>query len=220
MKYRDLETTTDADDRAAAHEPIRVLYAREHATVWPGLGVFLAGPTPPEPRMASGWRRVLIDRLLVDLRLDPTMVVVAPEPRDGSWQGIEVRTGRPGYDEVINKQIPWEWQYLTLCDVTVFWLATYWQDEDGGPFPGNIGPTTRWEFGYYLQEYLKNPRRRTLIVGAPEDAQNVNWARRVAEANRIAWHELAVNEKGRLIPDSLVEAIVRALLQHQQASAK
>ncbi len=202
-----------------SHEPIRVLYAREHTTVWPGLGVFLAGPTPPEERMATGWRRVLIDKLVTDARLDPTMVVVAPEPRHCAWKALDVSTGNPKYDEVVNKQIPWEWQYLTLCDVTVFWLATYWDDAGGGPFPGNIGPTTRWEFGFYLQEYLKNSRQRTFIVGAPEDAQNVKWARQIALANRIPWHELPTAEKAKLIPDSLAEAVATALLAHQQGSA-
>jgi hypothetical protein len=33
-----------------AREPIRVLYAREHGTIYPGRGVFLAGPTPPAGR--------------------------------------------------------------------------------------------------------------------------------------------------------------------------
>lgn len=198
------------------HEPIRVLFAREHTTIWPGLGVFLAGPTPPEDRMAMGWRRILIDRLVQDPRLNPAMVVVAPEPRHCSWRALDVSTGNPKCDEVVNKQIPWEWQYLTLCDVTVFWLATYWDDAGGGPFPGNIGPTTRWEFGFYLQEYLKNPRKRTFIVGAPEDAQNIKWARQIVFANRIAWHVLPLTEKQKLIPDSLVEAVVTTLLAHHQ----
>jgi hypothetical protein len=196
-------------------ETIRVLYAREHTTVWPGLGVFLAGPTPPEARMAGSWRRVIVDRLLADRRLDPSMVVVAPEPRACSWEDIEVRTGAPRVDDVVNKQIPWEWQYLNLCDVTVFWLATYWDDEGGGPFPGNIGPTTRWEFGFYLQEYLKNPRKRTFLVGAPNDAKDVKWARQVALANGLVWHSLALSEKDRLVPDSLVDAITASLVRHR-----
>ena len=198
------------------HESIRVLFAREHTTIWPGLGVFLAGPTPPEDRMAGGWRRLLIRRLVAARRLDATMTVVAPEPRQCSWREIATSTGNPRYDEVANKQIPWEWQYLSLCDVTVFWLATYWDDAAGDPFPGNIGPTTRWEFGYYLQEYLKNPRKRTLILGAPEDAQNVKWARRIAAANRIPWHTLPASEKAKLVPDSFIEAIVTALVSHQK----
>lgn len=194
-----------------SHEPIRVLYAREHTTVWPGLGVFLAGPTPPEDRMATGWRRVLIDRLVQDTRLNPAMVVVAPEPRCCSWKALDVSTGNPQYDEVVNKQIPWEWQYLALCDVTVFWLATYRDDASGGPFPGNIGLTTRWEFGFYLQAYLQNSRKRTFLVGAPEDAQNVKWARQMALANRIPWYELPIADKAKLVPESLAEAVVAAL---------
>lgn len=200
------------------NEPIRVLFAREHTTVWPGLGVFLAGPTPPPHRMSTGWRRRVIDRLVADPRLDPSMVVVAPEPRSNNWSEINITTGRPKYDEVINKQIPWEWQYLNLCDITVFWLPTYWGDEEGGAFPGNIGPTTRWEFGFYLQEYLKNPRRRRFIVGAPEDAQNVKWARQIAAAHRIGWHTLAIEDKAALVPDSLVEEVAQALIDHQDGT--
>src|SRR5262249_46633289 len=116
------------------------------------------------------------------------------------------------YDEVINKQIPWEWQYLNLCDVSVFWLATYWGDDEGGVFRGNIGPTTLWEYDYYLQEYLKNPRKRTFIAGAPADTRDVKWARQIAVANGVEWHELSVDCKDEQIPGSLVEAIITALV--------
>jgi hypothetical protein len=91
-------------------------------------------------------------------------------------------------------------------------------DEDGGPFPGNIGPTTRWEFGYYLQEYLKNPRRRRFIEGAPDDAQNVKWARQMVAAPRIPWHSLSTADKGALIPDSLIEAVSKALINHRDST--
>jgi hypothetical protein len=41
------------------NESLRVLFAREHATVFPGLGVFLAGPTRADGTMENSWRRVL-----------------------------------------------------------------------------------------------------------------------------------------------------------------
>ncbi len=194
-----------------AHEPLRVVYAREHATVFPGLGVFLAGPTPPEGEMLSGWRRVVIDKLVADPRLDPRMVVVAPEPRAGRWADIDVDTGHPKYDDAVNKQIPWEWQYLRACDITVFWLPTYWQAQKSGVFAPNIGPTTRWEFGYFLQSSLADPRR-TFLAGAPADADSVKWVRRMLASHRLPWFELNQVDKDKLVPDSLIDAIVAALL--------
>jgi hypothetical protein len=197
------------------HEPIRTLYSREHATVYPGQGVFLAGPTPPDGQMEETWRRVLIERLVADPRLDPSMIVVAPEPRSGRWEDITVSTGRPQHDQVTNGQIAWEWQYLGLCDITVFWLATYWAQEKAAPFAGNIGPTTRWEFGFYFQEYAKDPARRTFIVGAPEDAESVKWPRRLVKTHNLPWHTLEVADKAKLVPDSLVEAVVEALVSRR-----
>ena len=175
-------------------EKIRVLYSRNHQTIFPRLGVFLAGPTPPEDEMLNAWRRVIIKALLNNPNLDPSMVVVAPEPENGKWDDIDTSDGTI-LSKVQNKQVPWEWQYLGLCDITAFWLPTYWDKETGGGFPGNIGPTSRFEFGYYLQEYLKNPLRRKFILGAPEDAESVKWAKRIAEVNGIKWHILEKGEK-------------------------
>ena len=136
------------------HEKIRVLYSRQHQTVFPKLGVFLGGPTPPSgSAMTTGWRRVVISALENDARLNPSMVVVAPEPETGQWSNIDV-PGTTHLAQVLNKQVPWEWQSLNLCDITAFWLPTYWQPETAENFPANIGPTTRFELGYYLQEYL------------------------------------------------------------------
>jgi hypothetical protein len=194
------------------NEPIRMLHAREHATVFPGLGVFLAGPTPADGAMEKSWRRVLMQRLCADRRLDPTMIVVSPEPESGRWKDIVVDTKQPQRDRVVNQQIPWEWQYLKLCDIRVFWLATYWSAESGGDFGANIGPTTRWEFGYLLQEFLHDRERRRFIVGSPEDAQSVNWPRLMARSHKLPWHSLPSEQKSKLVPDSLVEAVVEALL--------
>ena len=95
------------------------------------------------------------------------------------------------------------------------YFCSYWDNETSGPFPGNIGPTTRCEFGYYLQEYLKAPHRRTFILGAPEDAHGVSWAKEIAKANRIKFHTLSKKDKHKLIPDSMVEAVTEALLNHE-----
>lgn len=105
-------------------ETIRTLFSREHETVLPNLGVFLAGPTPPNERMESGWRRVILDELLKDERLDPSMLIVSPEPESGNWNTIE-KPNNSLLNKVHNDQIAWEWQYLGLCDITAFWLPTY-----------------------------------------------------------------------------------------------
>ncbi len=170
------------------NESIRTLYAREHTTILSKLGVFLAGPTPPSGEMNTGWRKKVISSLEADHRLNPTMTVVAPEPASGNWQDIEKSYAGKQLEEVMNKQIPWEWQYLNLCDVTAFWLPTYWTEEEAGVFPANIGPTSRWEFGFFLQEYLKNKDKRHFIIGAPEDAESVNWAKKITDVYNIKWH--------------------------------
>lgn len=191
---------------------IRILFSRDHTTIYPKLGVFLAGPTPPSGEMKLGWRRKIIDALRVDERLDPSMTVVAPEPESGDWKDIEVDTST-ALGKVLNKQVPWEWQYLNLCDITAFWLPTYWQTEQSENFPNNIGPTTRWEFGYYFQEYLKNPSRRSFIIGSPEDAESIKWAKRITDIHGIKWHFLEKEKKHELVAQSFIDEIAKSLIQ-------
>ncbi len=52
---------------------IRSLFSRNHDTVLPKLGVFLAGPTPPDGEMQIGWRRVVMEALKEDKRLDASI---------------------------------------------------------------------------------------------------------------------------------------------------
>lgn len=195
-------------------ESIRVLFSRNHTTVLPKLGVFLAGPTPPDGAMLQGWRRIVHTKLIQDIRLHPGMVVVSPEPETGHWKDIDLHEEGSKLEEVLNKQIPWEWQYLNLCDITAFWLPTYWTQETAGVFPANIGPTSRWEFGFFLQEYLKNPARRKFIVGSPEDAESVKWAKRITDMYGIPWYFLKNEEKDKLVADSFIEAIAQALVEN------
>lgn len=198
-------------------ESIRVLYAREHTTIFSKLGVFLAGPTPPNEEMDGGWRAKVIDTLKNDERLRPSMTVVAPEPKTGNWKDIEVACEEKNLEEVLNQQIPWELQYLNLCDITVFWLPTYWNQEEAGVFPANIGPTSRWEFGFFLQEYLKDRQKRHFIIGAPEDAESVKWAKRMTDVYNIKWHTLKKEDKKQLVPQSLIDEIVETLVKNQMA---
>lgn len=196
-------------------EPIRTLFARQHTTIFPKMGVFLAGPTPPNGEMPSGWRRKVINFLKADPRLSPSMVVVSPEPETGNWGDIDSNKHNTKLEDVLNKQIPWEWQYLNLCDITAFWLPTYWTKEASQNFPANIGPTSRWEFGFFLQEYLKNPEKRKFIIGSPEDVESVKWAKLITDVYDLPWHFLPVNKKHQLVADSFMKAIADTLVEQE-----
>lgn len=197
------------------HEPIRTLFSRNHDTVFPRLGVFLAGPTPPDGAMTTGWRRVVTENLRTDPRLHPGMIVVSPEPESGHWSEIDNADPQSHLETVRDKQMPWELQYLNLCDVTAFWLPTYWTAERSGPFAPNIGPTSRWEFGYFLQEYLRRPHQRRFIIGGPDDAESVKWAKKMTDMHGIPWYGLPVERKNELVAPEFVEAIAGALLERE-----
>lgn len=195
-------------------DQIRTLFSRKHDTIFPKLGVFLAGPTPPCGEMKHGWRRVIIDKLKSDKRLDPSMIVVSPEPENGFWTSINNPNPKNKLEVILDKQMPWELQYLNLCDITAFWLPTYWTKEEAGVFAPNIGPTSRWEFGFFFQEYLKNPQKRHFIIGAPEDAESIKWAKKITDIYSIKWHTLKTEEKSKLVADSFIEEIVQTLLKN------
>lgn len=194
---------------------IRKLFSRQHDVVFPRLGVFLGGPTPPCGEMKSGWRRVIIQRLLEDERLDPSMIIVSPEPESGIWSEIDNSNPKNELEVVRDKQMPWELQYLNLCEITTFWLPTYWDKKQSGIFAPNIGPTSRWEFGYYLQEYLKNNQRRDFIIGSPEDAESVKWAKKITDIHGIKWHYLKKEDKSKLVADSFIEEIAETLIKNK-----
>ncbi len=69
---------------------MRTLFSRNHAAIYPNKGVFLAGPTPPDGEMLTGWRRQIIDILNTDYELDGDTTVVVPEPSEGEWRSILV----------------------------------------------------------------------------------------------------------------------------------
>lgn len=194
---------------------IRTLFSRKHDTVFPKLGVFLGGPTPPNNKMENTWRRVVIEKLKNDSSLDPSMIVVAPEPESGNWLDIDFPNPESEIERVRNKQIPWELQYLNLCDITAFWLPTYWDKKSAGCFSANIGPTSRWEFGYFLQEYLKNPLKRSFIIGSPEDAESIKWAKKITDIHGIKWHTLKIENKSNLVADSFIEDISETLIKNK-----
>ena len=102
-----------------------------------------------------------------------------------------------------------------MCDITTFWLPTYWDKKTAGIFAPNIGPTSRWEFGYYLQEYLKNRQRRDFIIGSPEDAESIKWAKKITDIHGIEWHFLKKENKEELVADSFIEEIAKTLIRNK-----
>ena len=194
---------------------IRILFSRNHETVFPKLGVFLGGPTPPSGEMKNGWRRKIVSELRKDKRLDPSMIVVSPEPKTGDWEEIDNTHPKNELEVVRDKQMPWELQYLQLCDITTFWLPTYWTKEESEIFAPNIGPTSRWEFGYFFQEYLRNPRKRDFIIGSPEDAESIKWAKKITDIHGIKWHFLKKENKKELVAKSFIDEIANTLLKNK-----
>ncbi|NQY05807.1 MAG: hypothetical protein HRT68_06275 [Flavobacteriaceae bacterium] len=197
------------------NDHIRTLFSRNHETIFPKLGVFLAGPTSPSGSMINDWRRKVIDELLEDEELNSSMVVVAPEPITGEWSEIDIENPETELERVQNQQMLWEIQYLKLCDVTAFWLPTYWTKETSENFSPNIGPTSRWEFGYFLQEYLKDKENRTFIIGSPEDAEGLQWAKRMTAMHGIEWHILKKEDKQQLVASSFINEIKETLIRNK-----
>ncbi len=196
---------------------IRTLFSRNHDTVFAKLGVFLAGPTPPDGEMQTGWRRKIVDELRADEQLNPSMIVVSPEPETGYWSEIDNPHPKNELEVVRDKQMPWEIQYLNLCDITAFWLPTYWNKESSENFAPNIGPTSRWEFGFFFQEYLKNPQKRHFVIGSPEDADSVKWAKKITDMYGIKWHFLKKEDKHLLVAPSFIEEIKQTLIANKWA---
>ena len=62
-----------------------------------------------------------------------------------------------------------------------------------------------------FEKHISNPQKRKLIVGGPDDAQSVGWAKHVARHHGIEWHTLPKSEKNNLVADSFIEAIANAL---------
>lgn len=195
---------------------IRTLFSRDHETIFSRLGVFLTGPTNPSGEMLHGWRRVIVDKLRSDERLNPSMIVASPEPENGVWDSIDLPLPENKLEEVRNKQIPWEWQYLKLCDIHAFWLPTYWNDQSSECFSPNIGPTARLEFGYFLQEYLRNKDTRNFIIGSPEDSDSMNWMKQMTEIHGIKWHILKNEDKSKMVADSFIEEIAEVLINNNR----
>ncbi|WP_406286500.1 NUDIX hydrolase [Embleya sp. NBC_00896] len=123
----------------------------EPPTGW-DASVFLAGPTPRAPHVAS-WRPGALDLIRERWRGPGRLVVFVPEPGDGhSWPTHQV-------------QRDWELRQLDRSDRVVFWLPRDLRD-----LPGL---TTNDEWGW-----LKDSGRA--VLGTPPDAPRVRYQRAYA----------------------------------------
>src|SRR5262245_14902448 len=90
---------------------VLIVYAQEPAPSTWDASLFLAGPTPREPTVAS-WRPGAVDvlRELWSASGRGRPVVFVPETATGGMDG--------GW----HAQVEWEDRYLNACDVIAFWV--------------------------------------------------------------------------------------------------
>jgi 8-oxo-dGTP pyrophosphatase MutT (NUDIX family) len=132
--------------------PVTVVHASDEPPATWDAGVFLAGPTPRSPDVAS-WRPAAVDLIRRHWAGPGTLVVFVPEPADG----------RPWAD--YDDQRLWELRWLRVADQVVFWVP-----RDMATLPGL---TTNDEWGW-----IKDSGRA--VFGSPADAVKVRYQREYA----------------------------------------
>ncbi|GHJ48433.1 hypothetical protein Cs7R123_57750 [Catellatospora sp. TT07R-123] len=142
---------------STVYEPteVAVVYAGQEPPDWWDAALFLAGPTPRSPDVAS-WRPVAL-KLLDELWQGPgRLAVFVPETETG---------GMPhGWDA----QVGWEDACLHLSDAIVFWVP-----RDLATLPGF---TTNVEWGRWEGS-------GRVVLGAPADAPGLRYLRHYAEVH-------------------------------------
>ncbi|MCF2532610.1 nucleoside 2-deoxyribosyltransferase domain-containing protein [Yinghuangia soli] len=131
---------------------VTVVHASDEPPASWDASIFLAGPTPRSPDVAS-WRPAALDLIRRQWTGAGELVVFVPEPADGApWSD---------YDD----QILWELRWLRAADQVVFWIP-----RDMATLPGL---TTNDEWGW-----LKDGGRA--VLGTPPDAAKVRYQREYA----------------------------------------
>lgn len=87
---------------------ITIVYAREDPPDHWEAAVFLAGPTPRSPDVAS-WRPAAVDELRRRWRADGRLAVFVPEHRHDRYTDYDA-------------QVDWEERCLHLSDEVIFWV--------------------------------------------------------------------------------------------------
>lgn len=143
---------------------MKIIYARQpidRLALQTG-SIFCAGPTPRD-QDAKSWRPEAIEYFR---KLNYSGTLLIPEDEDGIFKGE------------VEKQIDWEDEGLTYCNVILFWVP---RQMNGMP-----GLTTNDEWGTWKKS-------GKCIFGAPEDAEHVSYqlyyARKLNIPNFITLNE-------------------------------
>ena len=189
---------------------VEVIFAGSDAPVNPNQSVFLAGPSPKDGALLQSWRRQLIERFksTPHKRIDHLQLIV-PEPETGHWRDVMSN------DYTEKHQTLWEHNCMLKSKVIAFWLPTFWTPKNAGVYPANIGPSSRFEFGFFLNNSIRNAEQK-LVVGSPEKAESLQWAQVLCEQYGITWHFSESDAKQADIPPSFYGAILKQLDERKQ----
>lgn len=184
---------------------VEVIFAGSHESIHPTRSVFLAGPSPKEGAMLQSWRRQIIAHLkgMNHEHLDHLQLIV-PEPKSGYWNDVMSNK----YTE--KDQTLWEHDCMLKSKVIAFWLPTFWTSKNAGVYPSNIGPSSRFEFGFFLHNSLVSEQQK-IVVGSPKKAESLQWAQVLCEKYGIPWIYPESSNKQGSIPPSFYTAILSKL---------
>lgn len=132
-----------------------VVHATEEPPARWAASLFLAGPTPRSPDVAS-WRPAAVAEIERRWSGPGTLVVFHPEPRDQVWSNYDT-------------QRTWELRWGDRCDLVLFWIPRG---------PGLPALTTNDEWGRW-----KDSGR--VVLGTPPDADSVRYQRHYARDHHI-----------------------------------
>jgi hypothetical protein len=131
---------------------MNLIYAPEKIDVTDWHSVFLAGPTPRDPSVAS-WRPKAI-QLFSDMKFNGSLYI--PEPRNG------------GFDQDDEARSEWEHLGIANAGAVLFWVP---RDIAGG-MPGF---TTNVEFGWVVRMVYEEGHPDRVFYGRPDHAEECKY---------------------------------------------